>query len=87
MTANGRSVSLTLSEPAEVDFTVERRDAGEWVVLRRSFRDLAAGTHVLSLRKIAAKRRLRRALYRVTLYATDRAGNVSRPVRRQARVR
>lgn len=87
VTADARRVSLTLSEPGEVDFLVERRDGGEWVVLRRSFRDLAAGGHTLSLRKIAEKSRLRRALHRVTLFATDRAGNVSRPVQRYVRVR
>ncbi|HEX8053967.1 MAG TPA: hypothetical protein VF517_13335 [Thermoleophilaceae bacterium] len=86
-TLDARRLTLTLSEPAEVDFLVERRDPGGWVVLRRSFRDLAAGAHTLSLRDIAEKKRLRRALHRVTIFATDRAGNVSRDVRRYARVR
>jgi hypothetical protein len=87
VTLDPRRLTLTLSEQAEVDFVIERRDGGEWVVLRRPFRDLAAGTHVLSLRQLAIKRRLRPALYRVTLFATDRAGNVSKPVRRLTRVR
>lgn len=86
-TLTDRNLTLTVSERAEVDFLVERRDGGEWVVIRRTFRDLSAGTRVLSLTGIAAKKKMRRALYRVTIVATDQAGNVSRPVQRTARVR
>jgi sugar lactone lactonase YvrE len=87
VTLDASRLTLTLSEPAEVDFVIERRDSGGWVVLRRPFRDLDAGETVLSLRALAEKKRLRRALYRVSLYATDRAGNVSKTLVRYARVR
>ena len=87
VTLDARRLTLTLSERAEVDFLVERRDGEEWTVLRRSFRALSPGTQTLALTTIAQKRRMRPALYRVTLFATDTAGNVSAPVRRYARVR
>ena len=81
------TLTLTLSEDAEVDFLIERRDGGEYVVLRRPFRDLKAGTHRLSLTTLAVKKRLRRgALHRVTTFATDRAGNRSKSVVRYVRV-
>ena len=84
---NGRRLTLKLSEPAEVDFIVERRDGRRWVELRRTFRNLGAGRQVLALIRLAKKTRLRPALYRVTIMATDDAGNVSRPLRRVGRVR
>jgi sugar lactone lactonase YvrE len=84
---DARRLTLTMSEPGDVEFLVQRRDGRTWVTLRRSFRDLDAGTHVLSFRKIAQKKRFRPALHRVTIVATDAAGNVSRPVTRLTRVR
>jgi hypothetical protein len=84
---DSRRVTITLSEAAEVEFLVERRDRSGWTALRPSFRDLNAGSHVMGLPALAKKPRLRPALYRVTITATDRAGNVSVPVRRHARVR
>ncbi len=86
-TLDGRRLTLTLSEAAEVEFLTERRDGKNWVVLRRTFRNLSAKRHVLSLLKVANKSRLRPALHRVTMIATDDAGNVSRPLTRIARVR
>ncbi|HEX8745391.1 MAG TPA: hypothetical protein VF712_19860 [Thermoleophilaceae bacterium] len=83
----GSRLTLTLSEPADVELLVERRDGKRWVELRRSFRTLSAKRHVLSVASLAAKKRLRAALYRVTITATDDAGNVSRPVVRYGRVR
>jgi sugar lactone lactonase YvrE len=82
-----RRLTFTLSERAEVDFIVERRDGRTWTEIRRTFRDLSPRVHVLSLTGLAGKRRLRAAPYRVTILATDEAGNVSRPVRRSTRVR
>ena len=84
---SGRRLTLKLSEPAEVDFIVERRDGKRWVVLRRAFRNLGSGRQALDLLTLAKKTKLRRALYRVTMYATDDAGNVSRPLTRIGRVR
>ncbi len=84
---DGRRVTLSLSEDAEVEFLVERRDAGVWRELRRSLRSLEAGRNVLALVRLARKTRLRPALYRVTIVATDDAGNVSSPVRRIGRIR
>jgi len=84
---DGRRLRLVLSEPADVEFVVERRDGNTWREIRRSFRDLPAGRHVLALASLANKKRLRPAPYRVTILATDGAGNVSRPVRRTTRVR
>ena len=84
---NGRRLTMKLSEPAEVDFIVERRDGREWVELRRTFRNLGAGRQVLELIRLAKKTKLKRAFYRVTIMATDDAGNVSSPVRRYGRVR
>jgi sugar lactone lactonase YvrE len=84
---SGRRLTLKLSEPAEVDFVVERRDGKRWTVLRRTFRNLGSGRQVLSLLALAKKTKLKRALYRVTTMATDDAGNVSKPVRRYGRVR
>ena len=83
----GRRLTLTLSEPADVEFLVERLDGKKWRELRRTFRDLRAGVHVLSLTRVASKKKLRPAAYRVTIIATDEAGNVSRPLRRTTRVR
>jgi sugar lactone lactonase YvrE len=83
----GSRLTLRLSEAAEVDFVVERRDGRTWRVIRRAFRDLAAGNHTLLLRSLANKRRLRSAPYRVTIVATDDSGNESRPLRRSTRVR
>jgi sugar lactone lactonase YvrE len=82
-----RTLTLTLSEPAEVEFLTERRDGRRWVELRRTFHELSAKRHVLSLLKVANKTRLRPALHRVTMIATDAAGNVSSPVRRVGRIR
>ncbi|MDQ3934576.1 MAG: hypothetical protein M3340_08080 [Actinomycetota bacterium] len=87
VTVSGRRVALTLSENAEVDFVVERRDGRAWKEIRRTFHSLEAGHHVLALVRLARKTRLRPALYRVTVTATDDAGNVSSPVRRIGRVR
>jgi hypothetical protein len=84
---SGRRLTLKLSEPAEVDFIVERRDGKKWVELRRAFRNLGAGRQVLALIQLAKKTKLKRALYRVTIMATDDAGNVSRPITRVGRVR
>jgi hypothetical protein len=86
-TLDPRTLSLTLSEPADVEFVTERRDGGTWVTLRRSFRDLGAGAHALSFRAIAQKKRFKPAIHRVTIIATDAAGNVARPVTRYTRVR
>jgi hypothetical protein len=87
VTLSSKSLALTLSEPAEAEILVERRDGTQYKELRRNFPDLGAGAHVLSLAQLAGKKRLRPALYRVTVVATDRSGNASRPVRRWARVR
>jgi hypothetical protein len=87
VTVTGRRVTLTLTEGAEVEFLVERRDGRTWREIRTSFRSLEAGHHVLALVRLANKTRLRPALYRVTVTATDDAGNVSSPVRRIGRVR
>jgi sugar lactone lactonase YvrE len=84
---SGRRLTLTLSERADVEFLVERRDGKVWRELRRSFRQLGAKRHVLALIRLANKSRLRPALYRVTITATDEAGNVSRPLRRVGRIR
>ena len=84
---SGRRLTLKLSEPAEVDFIIERRDGKRWTVLRRTFRDLDAGRQVLALTSLAKKTKLKPALYRVTIIATDEAGNVARPVVRFGRVR
>ena len=86
-TLSGRRLTLELSEPAEVDFIVERRDGKEWVILRRTFRSLGSGPQALGLISLAKKTKLKRALYRVTTMATDEAGNVSSPVVRYGRVR
>ena len=82
-----RRLTFTLSERSEVEFLVERRDGSIWREIRRTFRDLRARVHVLSLTRLAGKPKLRPAPYRVTIVATDAAGNVSRPVRRSTRVR
>ena len=86
-TLEGSVLTLTLSEPAEVEILVERRDGKRWKALRRSFTPLGAGEHELSLAKLAGKKRLRSALYRATIVATDEAGNASSPIRRFTRIR
>jgi sugar lactone lactonase YvrE len=84
---DAKRLSLKLSEDAEVDITVERKLGKTWHALRRSYRSLRAGGAVLSLKGLASKKTLRPALYRVTIVATDAAGNAAGAVRRTARVR
>jgi sugar lactone lactonase YvrE len=86
-TLDGRRLTMTLSESADVEFLVERRDGKRWVELRRTFRQLSGKRHVLALIRLANKTRLRPALYRVTIIATDKAGNVAKPLRRVGRIR
>jgi sugar lactone lactonase YvrE len=83
---DARRLTLTIDERAEVDFVVERRDGRVWRVIRRSFRDLRARIHVLSLTRLANKRKLRPALYRVTMVAKDESGNESEPLTLRVRV-
>lgn len=80
----GRTLRLTLTEIANVAVVVERRaGGGRWVGVGRKSMSGRAGANRLALRS----RRLARGRYRVTVVATDAAGNRSRTVRKSFRIR
>ncbi len=75
-------LTFSLSEAATVKVTVERRSGGRWKALRGKAVSGASGVNRATLSKLP-----RRGTFRVTLVATDAAGNASarlvlRPKRR-----
>ncbi|HEX8207934.1 MAG TPA: hypothetical protein VF587_17855, partial [Solirubrobacteraceae bacterium] len=75
----GRSTTLrvTSSEAAKLTIRVTRRGAQRGTIVR----DVRAGANRFALRARAGGRRLRPGRYRLTVVATDAAGNVSAPRR------
>jgi hypothetical protein len=76
----GTSLRFTLSEPAGVTITIQRRGRRRWVAagtLHR--RGLAAGALSVAFSGRVGKRALKPGAYRLTVRATDAAGNVSAP--------
>lgn len=71
-----------LSEPAAVRFLVERRRGREWRRVAAATKQVPAGTAFIRL-----PRGLRGGPHRITLRATDTAGNRSGPLRLSFRVR
>ena len=78
--APGTTIGYRLSENAAVIFTIHRTIAGRervWRVGTLTRRD-ASGPHTLYISGRVGRRRLRPGTYRLTLQATDSAGNTSR---------
>ena len=78
----GRSTTVrySLSEPATVTFTIERRVKSRWVKLRGSFRHAGkSGSNSLSFKGRLNGRKLRIGSYRLVAVARDKAGNQAPP--------
>jgi PKD repeat protein len=81
----GRSaiVRFTVSEAANVVLTFERRSGRRWRKVRGSVRVTAriGANRVRLTGRLSRRNRLKAGVHRLTLVATDAAGNRSRPVR------
>lgn len=80
--ATRSSVRFRLSEAARVTITIEKRSGRRFRRLKRFAVASRAGTRTVSFRRRVAASKLRRGRLRITLVATDAAGNRSAPQRR-----